>query len=120
MIDDGSGRSRAEQLLGVVQRFKACTRAYSRAPHKSYSVKVLRLCLEHITSHLSEHYSLPQAIERQRIILLMNCVTLRREIDAAGAESIPPVTPTRMTALGEEIDTYEKLLERYARPCSIS
>jgi hypothetical protein len=120
MIDDGSGPSRAEQLLRVVQRFKACTRAYLRAPHQSYSVKVLRLCLERITSHLSEHYGLPQAIERQRIILLMDCVTLRTEIDTAGAEPILPATTTKVRALGREIDAYEKLLERYARPCSIS
>jgi hypothetical protein len=120
MIDDSSGPSRAEQLLKIVQRFKACTRAYLRAPHQSYSVKVLRLCLERITSHLSEHYGLPQAIEKQRITLLMNCITVRREIDVAGAESTLSTTATKVRALGGEIDTYEKLLKRYARPCSIS
>lgn len=115
-----SDSARAEQLLRTVQRFHACTRAYLRAPHQLYSIKVLRICLARVTSHFSEHYGLPQNLERQRIELLMTCETLRRAIDAAGERATLPATTTKVRALSGALDAYEKLLRRHARSCSIS
>lgn len=120
MIEPSGARSSAERLLSAVQRLRAGTRAYLRAPHRPYSIKVLRLCLENAISHLSRSHDLPQSLEHERTILFVSCETVCRVIDSAEPDAILPTTTTRIRDLGGSLEVYEKLLRRHTRPCADS